>query len=435
MDKIFVLSLDGLPYSLLMKMVGQNIMPNFKNLIETGNIKKMDSVLPPVSSSAWASFMTGKTPVEHGVMGFLERDPVAMNWAVPAYNDLKSETIWAKLSKVGKRVFTMNVPLTFPPPKVNGIAICGFLGNDVMQGTHPAEVGQFLKQRGYRIDADIELGKRDLHGFMWDLNDVLDKRFEMLFHFWKQESWDFFMTHIMETDRLHHFLWEYMENGDAVFSGMFFDLYRKIDARIGEIIKALSPDMNLIILSDHGFTALKKEVYLNRWLWKNGFLQFRRPNPQNLYDLHPTAKAYALYPGRIYINLRGREKTGSVQAGAEYESVCAALKQNLYELCDPDDGQPVVKEILTAPELLARQNQEGRLLTKEESLPTHIPDLLIIANKGYDFKGQLWNKYIFEKKQFTGTHTFDDAFIFSLNKNIPDCLVSIIDVRRCLLEI
>ena len=435
MEKTFVLSLDGVPYSLLTQMIEQKIMPNLAHLAENTSLKKMNSVLPPVSSSAWASFMTGKSPLEHGIMGFLERNPVTMDWSVPGHNDLKSETIWAKLSREGKRVFIMNVPLTFPAPEINGIAVCGFLGSDILQGTYPKEIGHFLKEKGYRIDADIELGKRDLKRFIYHLYDVMDKRFEMMRHFWRQESWDFFMLHIMETDRLHHFLWEYMENNDHIFSELFFELYRKIDERLGEILKMLPDEVNLILLSDHGFTTLKKEVYLNRWLWKNGFLQFLRPNPQNLHDLHPNSKAYALYPGRIYINLKGREKTGSVSPGADYENIRAIIKKQLLELSDPDTGALLIKEILTAEELFAAQTKSEILTGNSEAFPNHIPDLLLIADKGYDFKGQLWNNNLFEKTQFNGTHTFDDAFILSKNKAIPECLDSIADVRRCLLEI
>jgi len=435
MEKTFVLSLDGVPYSLLTRMIEQNIMPNLAHLAENASLRKMNSVLPPVSSSAWASFMTGKSPLEHGIMGFLERNPATMDWAVPGHNDLKSETIWTKLSREGKRVFIMNIPLTYPPPEINGIAVCGFLGSDILQGTYPKEIGMFLKNKGYRIDADIELGKRDLKRFVFHLYDVMEKRFEMMRHFWRQESWDFFMLHIMETDRLHHFLWEYMEKGDPLFSELFYDLYRKIDVHIGEILDFLPDETNLILLSDHGFTTLKKEVYLNRWLWKNGFLQFIRPNPQNLHDLHPNSKAYALYPGRIYINLQGREKTGSVLPGTEYENIRGIIKKQLLELNDPDTGEALIKEILTAEELFVSQTNAGILRTDNEPFPNHVPDLLLIANKGYDFKGQLWNKNLFEKTQFNGTHTFDDAFILSRNKEIPECLNSISDVRRCLLEI
>jgi predicted AlkP superfamily phosphohydrolase/phosphomutase len=432
MEKNFVLSLDGVPYSLLMKLFELNVMPNLRKLALESSLKEMESVLPPVSSSAWASFMTGVSPLKHGIMGFLERDPQTLDWAVPSHNDLLTETMWAKLSREGKRVFVMNVPLTFPPPKINGIAVCGFLGSDILKGTYPEDVGSFLKSRGYQIDADIELGKRDLKRFIFHLYDILEKRFEMMHYFWKKESWDFFMLHIMETDRMHHLVWEYMENAHAVFSPLFYDLYRKIDIHIGEILELLPDEINFVLLSDHGFTTLKKEVYLNRWLWENGFLKFRRPNPQNLHDIHPNSTAYALYPGRIYINLQGREKNGRIRPGIEYNAVLDELTRKLYELHDPDSWQKIVNQILTAEDLINLYDKEKGLLVSDDNRMNHIPDLLVTAHKGYDFKGQLWNYSIFDKTKFNGTHTFDDAFILSKNREIPDCLSSIADVRSCL---
>ena len=83
MNRIFILALDGTPYTLLKKLIAGNRMPNLKRLVEEADFKQMDSVIPPVSSVAWASFMTGSQPREHGIYGFVERDPETMNWYVP----------------------------------------------------------------------------------------------------------------------------------------------------------------------------------------------------------------------------------------------------------------------------------------------------------------------------------------------------------------
>ncbi|HEM49213.1 MAG TPA: hypothetical protein ENO27_03285 [Caldithrix sp.] len=438
MNRIFILALDGTPYTLLKRLIAENRMPNLKQLVGTASFKQMDSVIPPVSSVAWASFMTGSQPGKHGIYGFVERDPVTLNWFVPLSNRLKVKTLQTNLSESGKKVFIMNVPMTYPPSPVNGISICGFLGNEITRGTYPAEIGTLLKARGYIIDANTELAKSDLNVFYEHLIDVLEKRIETMWHFWDQQNWDFFMTHIMETDRLHHFFWEYMEWNHPVWAEKFYRFYELIDRHIGHIIKRIPDKMPLMLLSDHGFTVLKKEVYLNRWLSDEGYLKFLRPYPETLEDMHPDSKAYSLYPGRIYINLKGREKNGSVTTGLAYEQIRQEIRQKLLELVEPESESKVIRDIFLGEDLYAF-NDDRKAIIQNDSLHAihnNFPDLVCIPYDGYDLKGNLWRDNLFEKTIFNGTHTLDDAFILLRNGELPPGRFSIAQsasiIYRCL---
>lgn len=424
-DKLFILALDGTPYSLLKRMFSLGLMPNLNSLINENNFKSMNSVVPPISSVAWASFLTGENPSGHNIYGFIERDPASMEVYVPTSLDLRRKTIYHYASEAGKKVFTMNVPITYPPFEINGVMICGFLGTDVLKGTYPAQVGRELADAGYVIDIDTVRARDDLNWFIEELNVVLKKRFETMWKFFRRENWDLFFAHIMETDRLHHFVWEYMENGDAYWTERFFDIYRKIDVEIGKILNELPAGMQLMVLSDHGFTTLKKEVFINKYLFDNNFLKFNSTNPpQSLHDIHPQSLAYSLIPGRIYINLKGREKGGSVAPGMEYERTREELRQRLEAITDPVSGEKVVAAVKTREELydpgnLAGANSISRIF--EQGDPFYLaPDLTVLNAKGYDFKGNLWKEHLFEKGPIVGTHTFDDAFILLKDGRLPD---------------
>ncbi len=437
MNRIFILALDGVPYSLLKKLIAENRMPNLKGLTEKADFKQMDSVIPPVSSVAWASFMTGRHPGKHGIYGFVERNPDTMQWFVPLSDRLKTKTVQTNLSAAGKRVFMMNVPMTYPPFPVNGISVCGFLGSDLTQGTYPPEIGTFLKARGYIIDADTELAKTDLNAFYNHLIDVVERRVETMWHFWKQENWDFFMIHIMESDRLHHFFWEYMDQGHPVWAEKFYNFYELLDRFIGDIIHQIPKDMPLMLLSDHGFTTLKKEIYLNRWLFEKEYLKFQKPYPETLQDMHPLSKAFSLYPGRIYINLKGREKNGSVEQGLEYEQIRQEIRQKLLELVEPESRSKIIKEIYKGEDLYACDFGKKQILQKDTINFTNrnFPDLVAIPFDGYDLKGNLWQDNIFEKTVFNGMHTFDDAFILLNNGKLPRNRFSIAEVASIIYEI
>ncbi len=414
-SRLFILALDGTPFTLLQRLFREGVMPNLKKLAEGAVFKQMDSVQPPVSSSAWASFMTGKTPAQHGILGFVDRTPADMNWYVPNADHLRAKTIWEILSEQGKRVFVMNVPVTFPPKPINGISICGFLGNDIRKGTWPPEIGTLLKARGYRIDADTELAKTNLSAFMEHLFTVLEKRFETMRSFYAQEHWDVFMTHIMETDRLHHFFWEYFEQGHTAYKARFLDLYRRIDWEIGRILAESGEDSAFLLLSDHGFCTLHYAVYLNRWLADNGYLFFKSNPPSDLHNIAPHSRAYSLYPGRIYLNLKGRERDGSVEQGLPYEQLRTELAQRLKTFLDPA-GRPVVKQILRREEVYPEASAAEAAM---------LPDLIAIPHKGYDLKGDLWHASLIDKTVFNGMHTEDDAFVLAKDILIPEGRFSI----------
>jgi predicted AlkP superfamily phosphohydrolase/phosphomutase len=399
-------------------MMSSGVMPHFTKLAGKSFFQAINSVQPPVSSSAWASFLTGKQPDEHGILSFTERDPASMEWYTPDARHLKVQTIIQKISAAGRRVFIMNVPVTYPAVPVNGVSICGFLGTDLKKGVYPAQEAAFLIDNDYKIDVDTERAKTDLAAYLNELNAVLEKRIETMWYYFARETWDFFMTHIMETDRLFHFTWEYMENKDPVFINIYQRFFRRLDDLIGQIIESIDQSTTLMLLSDHGFTTLKQEVYLNRWLWENDYLKFNKPIPHSLLDIHPQSSAYALYPGRIFINLKGREKNGSVKPGNEYEETRRQIKENLKHLTAPNASEKIINDVVYGEKIYAGNH----------TLSENIADLFVLARDGYDLKGQLWSKQLFNKTVFNGMHTFNNAFVLIHGQQITKTPLSLSDI-------
>jgi predicted AlkP superfamily phosphohydrolase/phosphomutase len=253
---------------------------------------------------------------------------------------------------------------------------------------------------GYRIDVDAWQARKSLDKFLEDLHLTLDKRVEAMFHFMEREEWDFFQLHIMETDRINHFLWGLWEEGDPQYGPEFIKYYQKIDGILGRISAMLDRDTRLIILSDHGFCGMKKEVFLNHWLQREGWLKFRGENPKSVKDIHQESKAYSLIPGRIYVNLAGRESSGSVRFPDEYERVRDEVKGALLAMGDPGSGEMIIEKVFKREELYRGPHyNEG-------------PDLVAIPHNGYDLKGNLDKKELTYKGPLVGMHTYDDAFLY-----------------------
>lgn len=122
--------------------------------------------------------------------------------------------------------------------------------------------------------------------------------------------------------------------------------YQKLDVFVGEVGQRLSgwsAKHNYLVLSDHGFTAYKQKVHLNRWLAGQNYLALKDGRSEgNLSTVDwSKSQAYAVGLNSLYLNITGREGQGVVGAG-EIELLLAELQQKLLAWTGPD-GSPVVQ--------------------------------------------------------------------------------------------
>jgi len=414
-------------------------MPHLAAVVRQGVIKPMRSIQPTVSCVAWATYMTGKQPGKHGIYGFIDRKAGSYDLTFPNAAMLQGKNIWEILNDHNKRVFGMNVCTTYPPRAVNGILIGCFLAPSLERATYPASAADYLKSIDYRIDSDAALARRDKAAMLDDLDKTLDARAEAMFHYLEQEPWDFFHTHIMETDRINHFLWGKMEDNDPFFAPAFFKFYQRIDAVIGRLLEVIGPDTPLLIFSDHGFCRIQYEVQLSRYLVEKGWTT---PAAQVTHPLAITpekSKAYCLIPGRIYVNLQGREPGGIVPL-KDYQATRLRLKEDLLALRDPQSGAAVLREVKLREELYWPDNCRAvpTALTPEQVAAApgtfgQAPDLIAIPHDGYDLKLGLAGSEVFMQTQLEGMHTFPDATMIARGFDIPDNL-SIMNVAPLILK-
>jgi predicted AlkP superfamily phosphohydrolase/phosphomutase len=318
---------------------------------------------------------------------------------------MKSDPLWKTLSDEGKRVVVINVPVTYPPRAVNGILISGFLAVEIEKATYPKEVADVLHEVGYRIDVDpwkAREGKID--EFLEDLETTLQKRFEAAFRYMDGEPWDFFQLHVMGTDRINHFLW----NSDT-YSEEFLRYYRRIDHYLGELERRIDHDTTLIILSDHGFCSIEKEIDLNVWLRQNGYLTWRDAEPGRLADIGSHSSAYSLPPGRIYV---------------KDEKVREEIECGLMEWRDSETGSKIVERVFKRHELY-----QGEMVNAG-------PDLVAHPYNGFDLKASFKKKdSVSTRTPLVGMHTYDDAFIYIRGKHIEKENPAIIDVMPTILAL
>jgi predicted AlkP superfamily phosphohydrolase/phosphomutase len=420
--RVVVIGIDGTPFTFLQKHLQLGDFPHLKRILAQGDFRRMNSVQPCISSVAWSTFMTGVNPARHRIFGFIDRKPNPFELFIPLASHMAAPPLWEIQSRAGRRVCVMNVPVTYPPRQVNGILIGCFLGTDVLKVAYPKELGLQLKEWDYRIDADANLGRKDKEAFLVDLDVTLQRRLETARRLFEREPWDFFQLHVMETDRINHFLWEQYDRQDPVFYGRFVDFYRKVDALVGEFFDRTDKTAEFILLSDHGFCSIKKEVYLNQWLEEQGFLKLEGASPKSVMEYAAESTAYSLIPGRIFINLKGREQKGSVPPGPAAEAVKAKVSAALLEMTDPDTGERIVEKVLRREEIYAGPYFD------------EAADLMAIPHDGYDLKASVRQPQFTFKGDLVGMHTFDDAALFIKDHTLVDRQISIADAAPTILK-
>lgn len=394
MGKTIIIGLDGVPYHLMDNLSEKGVMPNFKKLKDKGIFKKMESAIPEISSVSWSSIITGVNPAEHGIYGFMDIIPGTYTLSFPNFNSIKAPAFWQKMDGTHAII---NVPSTYPAKPLNGFHVAGFVALDLENAVYPREYVPMLEDLGYRIDVDSEKGHTSTELFFKDLHRTLDARQNTAMQLWDETNWDTFMFVITGTDRIGHFLWDAYENENHEHHSNFLDYFKRVDEVVGSITDKMSEDDSLIMISDHGMGLSETNVIVNAVLKNHGFLELEDADRQNHNHIKTNSKAFALDPGRIYLNKEGKYPKGSVKKEDE-EKILAELTSIFQNL--EKDGKKVIKKIFRKEEVYS-----GPHLDKA-------PDLILLPNNGFNLRGNITKTEVFDKDIFTGMHTQDDAFLF-----------------------
>ena len=418
-ERVVVLGIDGVPCSLLKRFIDEGIMPNLAALAGEGTLIDMTVTIPEISSTSWSTFMTGVNPGRHGIYGFMELQDGSYRWRFPNSSDLKSSTLWDIAGKNGKQSIVINVPSTYPAKALNGILTAGFVALDLKKATYPESAYEYLKGIGYRMDVDTRKAQESSSALAEDIGKTFEIRKEAILHFLDNKDWDLFVGVVTETDRLHHYLWAALNDADHPQHTFFIDFYKKLDDFIGELYSRTGDDVPFFIISDHGFTTIKKEIYLNVWLKERGYLSFRKDRPESLEDMNPDSKVFVLDPARFYIHLEGKYPNGSVSM-SEYNTLRNEIKNELLLLTF--DGEKVIKSVFFKEELY-----NGEMFDRA-------PDLVVLSNEGFDMKGSINKTELSGNSFLTGGHTRDNALFF-INRKINSKDVNIVDVGPTIMSL
>lgn len=374
--KVAVIGLDSATFEVIEPLIQAGALPNLERLMARGCWGRLSSTLHPLSPTAWASFMTGMNPGKHGIFDF-----IGQGWdgCFRTINGaaVGAETLWAKLSRTGRRVGVVNVPLTYPPQPVNGFLIAGMDAPRLDRAfTYPPNLADELHARfgQYRVGVGARglpwiSVERFTAQYVERLCDMVRQRGEVVRYLLERQPLDFLMVVFIAPDRAQHALGHLLAQGISPQDGIG-QVYRACDEAMGRILEALGEGWIVLVMSDHGAQPYRYVFEPNTWLAAQGWLRMRlQPRWARLEEaLDPLLRRLITRPSRlaqflgrivweetrafalgafgsIFVNRRDRFPKGIVAPGAEYERVCEQIATGLLALRDPGTGAPIVRAV------------------------------------------------------------------------------------------
>jgi predicted AlkP superfamily phosphohydrolase/phosphomutase len=300
--KLLIIGIDGATFDLIHPWIQEGHLPNLQRLAESGVSCNLASTLPPVTSPAWPTFMTGCNPGKHGVFDFIQ--PSGSDFQLVNATRIKQPTLWRRLSDAGYRVGVLNVPVTYPPQPLNGFMVSGILSPKNERISYPEDL--FERHKGdlgnYRVAPNIQYKSGIEAEFIEDIYSLIRSHGDWALRLMEKEPWDVLMVHFIALDIMMHALWRFMDKQHprheaSPFEDAIRDGYKLVDEYVGRLLNRLAADDSVIVMSDHGFGPLKHIVNLNIFLLEKGLLKLKA---DSVTKLKAAAFKRGLSPAIVY---------------------------------------------------------------------------------------------------------------------------------------
>jgi predicted AlkP superfamily phosphohydrolase/phosphomutase len=265
--KVIVLGLDGASSNLLAPWIKAGYLPNLKKIVNGGVSGELVSCLPPVTSPNWKCYSTGKNPGKLGIFWWENIDCRNRKIRIPGERVYKNKEIWDYLSEHGKKVGVINVPLTYPPKKVNGYMISGAPDGKDENYTYPKKLEIRLKKEfNYKVNPRLlNFLKKGSKEAIEEILEIIETRFKVAEKLLREYDLDFLQLVIFYINALQHDFWD----GEPVKRA-----WKLIDKNIGALHHEFK-DYNFILVSDHGSNPIRQVFYINTWLEHQGYLKVK----------------------------------------------------------------------------------------------------------------------------------------------------------------
>jgi hypothetical protein len=342
--RVLLVGIDGATLRVALPLIREGKLPNLSRIAQEGVFGPLRSHVPLTSPRIWASIATGKSPRNHGILNFARKGADGGQILYQSF-DRKAHALWNIVSDAGKSVAVVNWWTTYPLEKVRGVIVSDHLlarevqGRRNLTGAPAMDAGPIVYPAawGDRVQALSRAGEPltgvsdpfvDRAAFPdWALPERLSERY-------RNDEWvtrialeierelrpDVLMVFLPGIDRVSHRLWGALEPESEYPHALFTPEEREVsanalhryyeytDALIGELLQTYGPDDLVMVVSDHGFEAGSRMIFLTgehkSGKALNGVIFARGPDvvppndarPVSVNDVTPTILAWLGLP-------------------------------------------------------------------------------------------------------------------------------------------
>jgi len=275
-QKTLIIGIDGICWEYLNPLLQTNKLPNLSKIITKGSKGIARSTLPPISAVAWSSFMTGKDPVNHGILDWCTKNP-KNNTFRPVYaSDRRGKAFWRYLTENGYQVGVYNLPLTYPPEEGTRFFFSGFDSPaNLNKRVRPQELFEPLLQKygaGFLQIPDKNLPMQD-SGQRQFINlyiEHINKQTLVALELMEKYDLDVLVINFMILDHTSHRLKDFSLVEEGIMA---------VDKNLGKFLERY-PGANYILFSDHGSIRINKILFIYNWLEQIGLIELNEEKRQ-----------------------------------------------------------------------------------------------------------------------------------------------------------
>jgi len=285
-DRVLVLGIDGATWTVLDAMRARGVMPNLDALVDRSATGTLRSIVPPVTTAAWTSMMTGCGPARHGVFDHRYYDAAESRMKVNHSGRIRVPTLWRMLSDAGLSSICLNLPGLYPPPAIKGVVVAGMDAPHLEAALASAPdfaarreaeapdygLGYFWKRVPQSLEELKTNAQRTAQSFLGRAQGG-----------WLADSlvpdWSVLLVQFQNLDPFQHRCWPYLNVDDfgvdrPDWNAAAMRVMTGLDQAIGRLCElAERRGAAVFMVSDHGFGHCLGRIHVNRILIDAGVIR------------------------------------------------------------------------------------------------------------------------------------------------------------------
>jgi predicted AlkP superfamily phosphohydrolase/phosphomutase/tetratricopeptide (TPR) repeat protein len=285
LPKILLIGWDAADWIIIDPLIASGKMPNLQKLIGKGIRSNLKTLEPKLSPILWTTIATGKTADKHGILNFVEPKPDGDGLRISQSTSRKTKAVWNILSQSGIKTNVIGWYASHPAEPINGAVVSNLLFEDFIEsGTelnpltdkvvHPENIKSVISNARVHysqfpevllhqlLPKHKELSRADKHidsikkkmGYALSIEQAAVQAMKM-------QSWNATFVFFDAIDTMGHQFMQYRkprmshvsEKELNLFGDVMDAVYEWHDQSLGRLLAAAGDDINVIIISDHGF--------------------------------------------------------------------------------------------------------------------------------------------------------------------------------------